>query len=386
MTTAPSTLRHVPLSSLRLEHKHWSNPRVYSGMDDAAIGALGVDLKARGIQVPLIVQQITVNGDVVDLVLEGQRRYKAALEVFSKNHLVPVIDRTAKPIELTAEEADKILLDMLSVGAKREALSAFELSESAERLRNRGRTLLEIANAIGKSESWVSKILKARTHATPKLMLQWRKGQITEEQFKELAAVPADKQDDQAKQVVEARKVGDKSEARARSKEAVATAKSKTNGVGVNGHSHAAPRVVAGPQVDMFDKNAGKAWGPDVHGQTMKSPDKKSTPSKVTIEEMVHLSTRRPPTHDYVKGLMDASRWFLGDLTPDKFAKPWTVYLARIDGSGGKPKKAKAKAARKALPPTRAKKAAKARRAKAKANWFAKAAEKAQRRNAKKRR
>ena len=174
--------------------------------------------------------------------------------------------------------------------------------------------------------------------------------------------------------MIDARKSGDKGEARALAKETKAT-KSASK---VNGHNGA--HVVRGPQADLFE-GKGKSAEADVSFSRAKEghPDKRdkaaadkraeahkrTAPTKTAIEEMVHLSTRRPPTHDYVKGLMDAARWVLGEIGPEKFGKPWSSYLARIDGSG-KPKKA-ARPARKALPAGRAKKAAKARRAKVKA-------------------
>ena len=372
MTSIPVPVisaRTAPLSSLRLEHRYWSNPRVHSGLDDKSLDELGADIKIRNIQVPLLVQKVLVNGDVIDLVLEGQRRVNAAQRVFPKHHPIPVVDRTPEAIDLTPELADKILLDMLSVGARREGLSPYELSESAERLRNRGRTLLDIGNAIGKSESWVSKILKARASANPQLMLRWRKGQITEEQFKELSAVDVDKQSDAAKEVMEARKGGDKGEARARSKEIVATAKTAKTAKATNGVNGP---VVSGPQADMFDVDT-SADKPDKPATRTRDTaaaraesHKRSTPTKLALEEMTDLAAKRPPTHDYVKGLMDAVRWMLGEIGPDKFGNAWKVYLARIDGSG-RPLKS-AKPARK--PPSKkvGQKATKARREKQKQN------------------
>jgi hypothetical protein len=219
--------RFVKLSDLRLEHKHWVNPRIKSGLDVESLAELGADIKLRKIQVPLLVQKVVMpHGMPFNLVLEGQRRVLAGREVLDKDELIPVIDRTPEPVELTPEVSDKLLLDMLAVAVNREGLSSFELSEAASRLRDRDRTLADISKAIGKSESWISKILKARQGATPKLMLQWRKGEITDEQFKDLAEVKNHtEQEEKAKGVVEARKSGDLGEARIRAKEVKETAK-----------------------------------------------------------------------------------------------------------------------------------------------------------------
>lgn len=357
MTTATvsGSPRTVPLSSLRLEHKHWSNPRVFTGLQDDALADLGADIKSRGIVVPLIVQKIKINGSVVDLVLEGQRRVLAGLEVLPKNAPIPVVDYRPDAIELDAATADDIMLDMLAVGTKREGLSSFELSEVADRLRDREMKLSVISKAIGKHESWVSKILKARSTATPKLMLQWKKGEVTDEQFKELAEVKeAAKQDAATKEVVEARKSGDKAEARLLAKEIVETAKRDKEDAKPKLHVNGLRPVVAGPQLGL------------PHVPAPVTTPKKPTPSKLVLEEMVSLADKRPPTSDYVKGLMDGVRYALGDLEPDKFARAWTAYLARIDGSGKSKKKAKAAkrsaAARKSVATKRKAKKAKGRR------------------------
>ena len=47
--TAPvaiSTLRFVKLSELVIDHRHWKNPREFSGLDDPDISALATDIKA----------------------------------------------------------------------------------------------------------------------------------------------------------------------------------------------------------------------------------------------------------------------------------------------------------------------------------------------------
>lgn len=325
--------RTVSVSDLTLDHQFWTNPRVFTGMDDKELAELGADIKARGIQTPILVQQVlATSGGITDLVLDGQRRVLAALEVMPKSTKVPVVDRTADAIELTPEVADEILLDMLAVGQKREGLSSFELSEVAEKLRNRDRTHIDIARAIGKSESWVSKFLKARSTASPKLMLKWRKAEITDEQFKELAEVKdLEKQAEAVKEVVEARK-DDKAEARIRAKEITQTAK-KANGVAPKRH------VVAGPQADLPYNGS--------HTAIPVAPKRPPMTPRAALEDMVGMADKRPPTHDYVKGLMDGVAYAMGDLDPKKFGKPWTAYLARIDGSG-KPRKKAPKKERKA--------------------------------------
>jgi ParB/RepB/Spo0J family partition protein len=352
--------RFVKLSDLRLEHKHWVNPRLKTGLDTESLGELGTDIKTRGIQVPLKVQKIKTPHDMpFDLVLDGQRRVLAAREVLEKDDLVPVIDVTSDPIEFTAEYADRLLLDMLAVGKQREGLSSFELSEAASRLRDRDRKLSDISKAIGKSESWISKMLKARQGATPSLMLQWRKGEITDEQFKDLAEVKDfHKQNEEAKAIVEARKSGDVAEARVRAKEIKETARAESKP-----KQDAAPPPAKPAQGEATYSEAEARAFRDAGGQIDRPAPKPKAPSRAVLDDMLYMADKRPPTADYVKGVMDGVRYACGLMQPDAFSKAWHQYVRRIEGQ---PAKAKGKAKAKQRPAVKNKGKAKAKSKKGK--------------------
>lgn len=334
------TSREIPLHSLRVEHGAWKNPRTISGLSDKDIDALADDILARGLQDPLTVQRVIVNGDTVSVVTDGQRR-ELALERLVKrgkiksDFLVKVVDRTEEPIDLTIDEADKILLDMLAAQVQRKELSSYELVMAAETLRKRGRTIEDVASAVGMSATWVSKMLKAIGNASPILVLKWQKGQITDEQFKELASLKdMSDQEDGAAEAIEAKKTGGAGEARAAVKERKERAE-KTKRV-TNGHNKEQPKVVKGPQAELFSGD--------------KKPQPKP-PSKAVLEEISAMADKKPPTSDYVKGIVDAINWQLGNLTDEDFRKPWKQYLARVEG----------KVAKKAKP-TKAKKSSKKRK------------------------
>lgn len=336
--TAANIISHrtVPLSELWLEAPLWSNPREFSGLDTKQISALGESIKAKGIIDPLKVQRIIVDGAIVNLVIDGQRRVLGSREVLSKNAPIPVVDIEEEPCELTAEKGDELLLKALTT-LERESLSSFELSKVAERMKARGKTGEYIADAIGKSPTWVSRFLKARTTASPKLLLQWRKGDLTDEQFKELAEVKDEaKQTEAAKEVVQARKDGDKGEARMRSKEIKETerASNKTNGHST--HTTWDPEtkttkstaVVKGPQLSLLKEEP-----------KVEKPKKPAGPARIVLEEMVGLADKRAPVSELVKGIMIGVKYALGTLEPKDFGKAWDQYIARIEG---KPKKVKA--------------------------------------------
>lgn len=334
-------LREVSLGDLVLDHPKWINPRLFTGLDDDSIKEFSEELKERGILDPPKVQQIKVNGDVVDLVIDGQRRVKAALKAFGKTHKISVEDRVPYAIDLDWKQSDEIMLEVLAMGQHRQGLSSYELSEVAAKMHERGRTFAAISDAIGRDASWVSKIMKARETASPKLMLSWKKGEVTDEVFKDLAALrDKGEQEEATKKVVEVRQTGDKAEARILAKEVAEKAKKSAAPAApkdepkTNGHSRATTKADGGDQVEM--------WKPPPP-----VAPKKHTPAKHVLEELVAMVEKRPATHDYVKGVFHAVKYVLGDMTLDEFAKPWHAYVARVGGTGKPAKKTKAKATKK---------------------------------------
>lgn len=309
--------RSVPLSSLRLDHPHWVNPR--SIIDEGELTELEISVKERGILVPLHVAKIIEDGDIVNLVLDGQRRVLVAQRTLPHDIEVPVIDAISDVIdELTWDRSDELLTLALDIGNRRKGLSSYELAETGERLKNRGKSNVEISRALNKSETWVSRMLKARLTASPTLMRAWRLGEVTDEQFKELATEKdQDAQADAATEVIAARKEN-KGEARALAKERVTRAANT-------------------------EKKGERKARSSAKGDA--APKQKAAPSKLVLEEMLGFAETRPPTHDYVRGLMDGVAYALGIRDPEEFSSPWRTYLARIGGStssSGPTKRAKA--------------------------------------------
>ena len=65
-------------------------------------------------------------------------------------------------------------------------------------------------------------------------------------------------------------------------------------------------------------------------------PPRKPPPFAV-VEDLVGTAEKRPPTHDYVKGIIDGARWATGLMDSALFSKAWHVYLGHVAGGGGKP-------------------------------------------------
>ncbi len=350
-------VRHVPYRDLYLEYKFWANPRSHTGLADAELGELAQSIKSgttsggteddvktyAGIMDPLDVVLIKSNGKVISLVIDGQRRHLAVgMAGLPPDTLIPVFDLEPEPVDWTRELADAYLVRALKKVGTRAGLSSFELSEAAQRLRGsrdpdtgKDYILAKIAAAVGRSESWVSRILAAREHASPKLLFSWKTGEITDEQFKDLAAVrDQGKQREEASRVVAARKEGDKTEARTLAKEQKIAAQAL-----------APARPSSGPTPKTSSKAPAKAVirGPQAALPLPEVPKPRKPPPFAVIEDFVSLAKRKPPTHDYVRGLLDGAQWASGLKDPATFAKPWQAYMHHVQGT--KPTK-KAKPAR----------------------------------------
>lgn len=353
--SVPVTSRPAKLSSLWLEHQHWTNPRTKSGLEDEKLAELGASIKANGVQEFPKVQKILTDAGVIDLVIDGQRRVKAASAALGKNAEIQVIDVSPDPIKLTPEVADDLLLKALLTVVDRKGLSSYELLEVASRMQARGKTGAYIAAAIGKSPTWVSRMLKAKSTASPKLMLRWRKDEITDEQFKDLAEIKdEEKQVEATKEVIDARKSGDKAEGRVRAKELAAGAKADKakDAKVVNGHNKdAKPPVVKGPQLDLLDKEKADKAAEEKSEAKKLAP---KPPSRHAIDDLLAMADKRPPLHDLVKGIMLGVKYATGLIEPDAFGKPWMQYVSRVEGKP-RPSKTERKVAKKELAKVRAK-------------------------------
>jgi hypothetical protein len=361
-------IRWVAHQDLRLDHRYWTNPRSITGLDDASLLEIGNDIKAgttsdeqgvyAGVRVAFEVVKVSDgNGGYINLVTDGQRRYRAIdLVGMAGDVLIPVLDLEDEPVDLTPELASKYLMRALKNVGQRAGLSSYELAVNAQRLRDtrnpdtgKDYTLSEIGRAIGRSESWVSKMLTAMAGATAKLLHSWRTGEITDEVFKDTASVKApDKQAELAGRAVDARKAGDKTGARTLAKEsklieqrsAAPAASSKRKAEPPRDDKPKAKgdpaRVVRGPQGEL----------PHVTPQPASAtPTRKPTPFAV-LEDFMGMADKHPPTVDYVRGLVDGVKWATGLMDPAKFAKPWHVYLNHVQGTKPQkpPKPAKEKA------------------------------------------
>lgn len=356
-------VRLTPLRRLELSHRSWTNPRSISGLDDTSIGELAASIAAMtysggddtvrviaGVEMPLEVVTVERNGDHIDLVIDGQRRLMAMRSLgLPPDTLVRVIDLEPEPVDTwTTEHTAKYLRRSLGMVTTRRGLSSVELVRAAASLRaaknpdtGREHTLLEIGAVIGKTDSWVSKLLKAMDGASPSLLNAWEQGRITDEQFKDLARAAPSAQSGALKEVLSAIAGGDATRARAIAKEQVIHRRQ------AEADKAKADAVVDSPEAKTKAKAKSGASGPVVRGPQLEIKPVRLVvrPTDAELSDLIAMTVKRPPTHEYVRGVIDGIRFATGRIGIDELAKPWRSYrdLVAGDSPSKKPKKSKKK-------------------------------------------
>lgn len=352
----------VALGDVVLEYRHWRNPRSVTGLDEVKLQFLSDSILSRttsaggalyaGIADPLKIVPIRANGGAVLLVIDGQRRVMAAERAkLPPDALIPVRYLEPEPIEWTPREATRFLALALNDVGTREGLSSYELAENAHRLREsvdpdtgKDYTLAAIAVVVGRSDSWCSKMLKAWDSAAPKLLLQWRKAEITDEQFKDLAAQRDQAaQERAAEEVSAARKSGDKAASRTIAKETKAIARAAAKPVKYDPGRHLSPAATKtsgkAPAKAPAKDGKGKQPEPPITKGADKAKPKEETrkpPSMAVVDDLIFTAGKVPPTHDYVKGMIAGVQWARGLMDQEELAKPWRTWLDRASAKARK--------------------------------------------------
>lgn len=349
------------------------NPRTHSALSPDEINELAANIKDRGLEVPLSVRRVTVppgpgregyEGEHW-VVIDGQRRLLALKTLFTEDKLasddIPVVvkDGDVGAVEFTPSAAAVLLKDSLAISTQRGGLSSYELAQAGLRLKAADTKPPEIAAAIGRSPTWVSRILGACKSASPEVLDAWRQGKLTDEKFKDLAAAAKSKQAEVLHEVLELEATGDKSAARAIAKvnapapratkaaekaargEAKVTALGKKyeaslDGSGASGgKSGGANLGMGGGKTPGGSGVAAKEWKPE------KEKPLRIKPSPARIQEFVELRKNEPSSDQYVRGLLDGIAFAAGEISEDTFAKAYKTWFAAVAKRGIKTSAAK---------------------------------------------
>lgn len=287
MTTTPLTLAYDDLT-LGAE-VGFSNPRKTTGLDAKSIGELAADIEENGLTDPIHIWTTDALGSVHHVVLRGQRRYLAIGKLIRDSkgqhplaENVPVLVVTQCQSVLDAEVYAAREL------AHGQAISTYELADYMAHLRARGMSGKDVAQRLGRSETWVSRISHAYNRATPELREAWAKGKVPDDAVKMLAEVDAEAQPEAVAEFLEAREAGGR---RAR-----AEAKAKV---------------------------AEKAEAAEVKKKT------KSRSNAKSLEDMHETLEAMASQHPVVVGMRALAKWALGGLSTEKLPKEFHQALKK---------------------------------------------------------
>jgi ParB/RepB/Spo0J family partition protein len=183
-----STTR-IPFDAIKF-HVEITNPR--DELKD--IPDLIASLKSVGLQVPLTVKQDPKNDGVFFLVV-GFRRHEAIRQIRDSD---PNAFKTVEVKKFKGSFAEAQVLN-ITENIQRSELTPMEICKSVEILMNLGYKQKDVAEKIGKSQTWVSNAMQFRRQATPQLQEAVRSGDIPYGFARDLATLPDNEQRDKVK-------------------------------------------------------------------------------------------------------------------------------------------------------------------------------------------
>ncbi len=332
--------RSVLLMALELALGEFKNPRTFTGLETDDIRALAQSIWDEGLRTPLIVQRIEDDQEIVHEVVEdGQRRvralrYLAEVGKITSDFDVPVNDSGAVK-KASTETYTQAIEDALTIGVQRAGLSTYELVEAAADLLARGRKQAQIAARIGRSDTWVSRMLKAWKASTPELRESLRTGKVTDEQFKELATVKPAEQPEAVAEIVEVRERGERAAAREASRqkaiENTPTPKARKSPLTDKEERALERDAKYNPQKILTSQRTGAAGK-----RVEEAPPSKVAKTVRGLPDIVDLANKFPSKHGisssdgaYVAGCVDMAKAITsGDLEGFKFRLAWKAWLA----------------------------------------------------------
>ena len=178
---------YIPYENLKLQSDEFTNPRTRTGLDD--IDELAEDIAARGLLYPLLVWTHD------NIIIGGQRRYLAIGKLIDQGRwpqIRSIIWRPPNQVPIiyfdggTLEEARSAAL---ADGLHRRDISQYEIAEYISTMKG---SQDDIAQKIGKSRTFVNKLLKTWNSACPELKEIWCEDKIPYETVKQIAAEDPD--------------------------------------------------------------------------------------------------------------------------------------------------------------------------------------------------
>jgi len=167
------------------------------------IDDLMLSIKSVGLQVPLtVLQAVTVrDGAKQDryYLVVGFRRYEAISRIRAQDSNA---FRTVEVKKFKGSSAEAQVLN-ITENIQRSELTPIEVCKGVDILLNLGYKQKEIADKIGKSQTWVSNAMQFKRRATPQLQDAVREGDVSYGFARDIATLPDRDQRDRVRQIRE---------------------------------------------------------------------------------------------------------------------------------------------------------------------------------------
>jgi ParB/RepB/Spo0J family partition protein len=274
----------------------FANPR--EKFDVNRIKELAASIKEVGLMYPLQVWQSEFEGEKVNVVVDGERRRRAI------GLLIEAGDwPEGRIIDCRVIEA-KNLRDAqyaaLEGNIQREELSSYEQAKAMAQLKVMGDSQKIIANRLNKSETWVSRKLKAYESAAPALRKAWKQGVLPDDTVESLAQLHCDnfgKEDHEE----DCEDCSDTQEA----------------------------EVVK--QIELRDESKGSAGKKKAKRRAKKKANQATRAGTQELRGLLIIAEKAPKENRYVRGIYDALRFALGLIEEDKLHSEWKSFHREIE-------------------------------------------------------
>lgn len=158
-------------------------------------------IRSVGLQVPLtVLHEVTnVDGEKKDryCLIVGFRRHEAISRIRNQD---PNAFRTVEVKKFKGSAAEAQVLN-ITENIQRSELTPIEICRGVEILLNLGYKQKEIADKIGKSQTWVSNAMQFKRRATPQLQEAVREGSVSYGFARDIATLPDREQRKRIKQI-----------------------------------------------------------------------------------------------------------------------------------------------------------------------------------------
>jgi hypothetical protein len=200
-----STMRFKTMryDELQLKSALFTNPRQRTGLSEAEIVELALDMGRNGLNNPL---RVTPAGTIT----AGQRRHRAlgyllewrdklGAHVSESEHAIfdmrAALFRAEVPVVIDEEtDPGRLVGRALADNLNRAEMSSYDIAETIVQMVERCGSQRQVADEIGRDKSYVSRMVSSWKQAVPELHVIWASGQISFEEVYEMTRKPAEEQ------------------------------------------------------------------------------------------------------------------------------------------------------------------------------------------------